>query len=270
MNKKTIWTKDMEKILSGLKETKLNAEEISMIMNIPTLNVEKQLNKSNLEIDFTSIIENIKGKKVLIIDLETTGLIKDRNNFYKYWDNKIYDECRIVEIGYWYSDSFDPNIESLNIHNYLRKPTDFFEIPQNVVDIHGITFEDAFNNGFTLNQIMTKHSEHNNLSFYDMLNSCDVFISHNTTFDFYVLLNELCRIKQFGTINKLLQVNKNKNVICTLKHSGYKRLIHIYKSIFKCDPTISHRAGDDVKTLLEVILKKSFNDKVNFIQKFCD
>ena len=54
MNKKTIWTKDMEKQLSEFKELKLNAEEISMIMNIPTLDVEKQLNKNNLEIDFLS------------------------------------------------------------------------------------------------------------------------------------------------------------------------------------------------------------------------
>jgi hypothetical protein len=49
MNKKTIWTKDMEKIILELKETKLNAEEISMIMNIPTLDVEKQLNTNILK-----------------------------------------------------------------------------------------------------------------------------------------------------------------------------------------------------------------------------
>ena len=225
---------------------------------------------NNKQVNFDSIIEQIRGKKVLILDLETTGLVKDRNNFYKYWDNKIYNECRIVEIGYWYTPSFDPNVDQLKINNYLRKPTDFFEIPQGAVDVHGISFEKAFNEGYTFNKIMVNNKDDNGnecLSLYQILNTIDVFISHNTAFDFYVLLNELQRIKQFGTIKKLLSIKKNKNVICTCKHSGYKRLGNIYKSIFNCDVNVAHRAGDDVKTLIEIILKKKFDNSIQYIQQ---
>jgi len=213
-------------------------------------------------VDFTSILERIRGKKVLILDLETTGLVKDRANFFKYWDNKIYDGCRIVELGYWYSSSFDPDVTDLKINNYLRKPTDFNEIPQGAVDVHGISFEKAFNEGYTFNKIMiNKKDDINNecLSFYEILNTIDVFISHNTAFDFYVLLNELNRIKQFGTIQRLMGLKKLKNVICTCKHSGYKRLGNIYKTIFNQDVAVAHRAGDDVKTLIEILIGKQLN-----------
>jgi hypothetical protein len=98
------------------------------------------------------------------------------------------------------------------------------------------------------------------------LNTLDVFISHNTAFDFYVLLNELYRIKQLGTIKKLMQIKKNKDVICTCKHSGYKRLGNIYKSIFNCDVNVAHRAGDDVKTLIEILIKKQINDTTYITQ----
>jgi len=220
------------------------------------------------QVNFDSIIERIRGKKVLILDLETTGLVKDRANFYKYWDNKVYDECRIVEIGYWYSPSFDPNMDSLKINNYLRKPTDFFEIPEGAVAVHGISFEKATNEGFTFNKIMVNNRDNLNnpcLSLYQILNTMDVFISHNTAFDFYVLLNELCRIKQYGTIKKMMQIKKNKDVICTCKHSGYKRLGNIYKSIFNCDVDVAHRAGDDVRTLIEILVKKRFNNSTEYI-----
>jgi len=221
------------------------------------------------QINFDSIIERIRGKKVLILDLETTGLVKDRANFFKYWDNKIYDECRIVEIGYWYSPSFDPNVSSLKINNYLRKPTDFFEIPAGAVAVHGISFEKASTDGFTFNKIMINSKDNLNntcLSLHQILNTIDVFISHNTAFDFYVLLNELYRIKQLGTIKKLIQIKKNKDVICTCKHSGYKRLGNIYKSIFNCDVNVAHRAGDDVKTLIEILIKKQINDTTYITQ----
>jgi len=270
-----IINKKNEPIINPVNDVSESSEEETPIsinsISSPVLHIgQTKLMSPSKPVDFTTILERIRGKKVLILDLETTGLVKDRANFFKYWDNKVYNECRIVELGYWYTPSFDPNVDNLKINNYLRKPTDFFEIPQGAVDVHGISFEKAMTEGYTLNKIMiNKRDDLNNpcLSFYEILNTIDVFISHNTAFDFYVLLNELYRIKQFRTIKRLLDIKKLKNVICTCKHSGYKRLGNIYKSIFNCDVNVAHRAGDDVKTLIEILIGRQFNETTHYICK---
>jgi DNA polymerase III epsilon subunit-like protein len=296
MNSGTSWTVEMEDTLINLIESKKSIEEIGILLGRSTNSILARLNiikkrkqiqlidndqqpishehtvlksPSNTSINFDSIIERIRGKKVLILDLETTGLISEKNNFYKFWDDKIFNSCRIVEIGYWYTSSFDPNIDSIKINNYIRKPTDFFEIPIEAVNIHGISYEKACLEGYPLNKIMINKKDNNGndcLSLYEILNTTDVFISHNTAFDFYVLLNELRRLKQYNTIKKLIQIRTSKNVICTCKHSGYKRLGNIYKSLFNCDVKVAHRAGDDVKTLIEIIINKRLDNNTEYIQ----
>ena len=89
-------------------------------------NILSEKVKQNLQ----TILNKIKGKKVFIFDLETTGLF-DKKNGYKYWSNDVFNSSRIVEIGYYYSENFanSENLENNNIiHSYLRKPTDFTSI----------------------------------------------------------------------------------------------------------------------------------------------
>lgn len=302
MNRGTSWTLQMENTIIDMLNLNISIPEIAIVMGRTVHSITSRINiinkkkvdsngitesstvssetlhigqpiqspKINKQINFNSIIEKIRGKKVIILDLETTGLINDRTKFFEYWNNTVYDSCRIVEIGYWYTPCFDPNIQQLNINNYIRKPTDFFDIPQGAVDVHGISYEKAINEGFLFNKIMLNNKDDNGticLSLYQILNTIDVFISHNTAFDFYVLLNELYRMKHFKTIQHLKNIRTNKNVICTCKHTGYKRLGNIYKSLFNCDVKVAHRAGDDVKTLIEIIINKQFDDSTNFIQK---
>jgi hypothetical protein len=54
------------------------------------------------------------------------------------------------------------------------------------------------------------------------------------------------------------------NLLCTCRASGYKSLTNLYEIIFDSKPEIAHRAGEDVKTLIEIILKT----KLNTIYKF--
>jgi hypothetical protein len=49
------------------------------------------------------------------------------------------------------------------------------------------------------------------------------------------------------------------SILCTCKASGYKTLETLYGLIFNDKPSVTHRAGDDVKTLVEIILKKKLN-----------
>jgi DNA polymerase III epsilon subunit-like protein len=246
--------------------------------------------KNNLQ----DIYNQIKGKKVFIFDLETTGLFETKN-FYKYWDNAVFDSSRIVEIGYYYSDNFDSDIninenflnkklddilgcvegdaETINqlientiqshqpendfiknniIHSYLRKPTDFISISSEAESKHGISLELLQTAGFKFSQIL-------NSDLLKKLNDAEYVISHNTIFDFSVLLNELNRFKLKNTIQHLQEIKKSKKLLCTCKASGFMTLEKLHKSIINESPEVFHRAGDDVKTLVEIIVGRKLN-----------
>jgi hypothetical protein len=289
---------------------------------IDALQIDKPIDKSidkpilskKVELNLNTIYNRIKGKKVFIFDLETTGLF-DIKNFYKYWDNTVFDSARIVEIGYYYSDNFDtelnisydannnvinkelfdkslidkPLIDILNcletdkitnetiettnetiettnetiettndftinniIHSYLRKPTNFNSIDPIAESKHGISIEQLKNSGYKFSHILNK-------DLLIKLTEAEYIISHNTMFDFNILLNELNRFKLSKTIKHLLDIKKNNCLLCTCRASGYMTLEKLYFSIFNDKPDVFHRAGDDVKTLVEIITKKKLD-----------
>jgi hypothetical protein len=63
----------------------------------------------------------------------------------------------------------------------------------------------------------------------------------------------------------LIELKSTGGLICTCKSSGYKTLEHLYELIFNSKPDITHRAGEDVKTLVEIILKQKLNTQYKFI-----
>ncbi len=202
--------------------------------------------------NFDNITNNIIGSKVFIFDLETTGIF-DKTNHYKYWDNSVFDPSRIIEIGYYYSDNFGLDIETNNtIHSYLRKPTDFDSIHPEAEKKHGISMDKLKADGFKFSSIL-------NSGLLEMLCSADYIISHNTMFDYSILLNELHRFKLKNTIRKLQDIKAEKKLICTCRSSGFKSLESLYESIFDTKPEIAHRAGEDVKTLMEILLLTKLN-----------
>jgi len=218
-----------------------------------TMNQTKGLS-TKVEHNLELILNQIIGKKVFIFDLETTGIFDKKNN-YKYWSNAVFDSARIVEIGYYYSENFgDPDdiISNNIIHSYLRKPTDFNSIHPEAQNKHGISIQKLLNEGFKFSQILNKDLIHK-------ISNCDYIISHNTDFDLYILLNELYRFGLTNTIQYIIDLRNNGAVLCTCKASGYKTLENLHQLIFNDKPKITHRAGDDVKTLVEIILKKKLN-----------
>jgi DNA polymerase III epsilon subunit-like protein len=208
-----------------------------------------------IDYNLNQIYDKIRGKKVFIFDLETTGIF-DKTHFYKYWDNTIFDSARIVEIGYYYTNNFSLNNDSTDsknyIHSYLRKPLDFDYINPLAEEKHGLNITYLKTNGIKFSQIL-------NAGLIQNLNDAEYIISHNTQFDFYILLNELHRLKLYQTIQKLLYIMKSKKLLCTCKASGYMALNKLYNKIFNSNPEIAHRAGEDVKTLIEIIIRKQIN-----------
>lgn len=216
-------------------------------MNTLTHKVSNNLNK---------IYNKLKGKKVLIFDLETTGLF-DKKYKDDYWMNDAFNTSRIVEIGYYYSESFDDADNNHTIHSYLRKPTDFTKINPKAEQVHGLSIQKLKSDGITFSKILNK----------DLLNklmNCDFIVAHNIDFDFPILLNELFRFNLKDTIQHLLNMKTEKKLLCTCVESGYTRLEKLYSQIFNTSPKVVHRAGDDVRTLVDIIKKKNINAEYKY------
>ena len=213
-------------------------------------------------------MENLIGKRVLVVDLETTGLpCKKRFNGREIYDdykiNESYNSSRIVSIAWYYDDNFDnKKINYDKINEYIRKPIDFDNIP--TTHIHGISYEQAISEGLELHDIVYNKNLHNNI-----INS-DIIIGHNCLFDINILLNELYRNSFMDTFNYFEQLLLNKHYFCTAetgreickvmnisKKSTYKykmpKLSELYYHYFKENPKNSHNASDDVLSTLKIL-----------------
>jgi DNA polymerase-3 subunit alpha len=212
-------------------------------------------------------MNDLIGKRVFVFDLETTGLpLKKRINGQEVYDdykiNTSYDSSRIVSIAWYYDNNFNNNkINYDNIQEYIRKPFDFDSIP--TTHIHGISYEQAIQEGIDLKDIIYNKDLHNNI-----INS-DIIIGHNCLFDINVLLNELYRNSFMDTFNHLEQLLLNKQYFCTaetgreickimnINTHKYKmpKLSELYYYYFMENPKNSHNASDDVLSTLKILSK---------------
>ncbi len=110
--------------------------------------------------------------RVLIFDTETTGLPRSRTSAEAGPNNWPH----IVSISWIVLDTHS-NTE-LTRHSYIIKPNGW-TIPQESVDIHGITTEQANLVGKNLFDVMGEF----------ITESCDAWLAHNLEFDFGVVLN---------------------------------------------------------------------------------
>ena len=214
--------------------------------------------------------DKLLGKNVLVFDLETNGLPIRRSGYYEnlgdaYYDfkkNKAYDKSRVVEVGWSYIENFDKeNIDLENIQSYIRKPTDFDEITNS--EFHGITYKKAKKKGKNLSTILNKKG------LKKAIQNCDYVVAHSASFDMYILLNELYRLGFKKSMNRLAGFLNTDKLVCTAELGrevckirsmygpGYKipQLVELYKHYYKCYPEKSHRAKNDVKTVLEILKK---------------
>jgi len=234
-----------------------------------------------------SVLDFLTNKRVFVFDTETTGLpAKGPSGFGSYWDyrdNSKYESARIVSIAWAFIENYDrhnlqykgfkgteaPSAEAL-VH-LLRHPEGFSEITNS--NIHGITFENAFENGLKFNDILE------NCGLGEILLSSDYIVAHNAGFDLHVLLNELYRV---GTelanrcINHLLEMRGFGRIVCTAilgteickldfpSQSNYQgkrfkksykmpKLLELYKHYYGVEPENQHSADGDVRALVDVM-----------------
>jgi len=214
-------------------------------------------------------IKSLIGKRVIVFDVETTGLpvMKEgwfdnpADKYYDFRDNTKYDGSRIVEIAWSYIENFHPSdIDVDDIESFIRKPVDFHDI-QNT-HIHNISYSRAMKNGELLGNIL------NDKGLAYAIRNCDYVIAHNAAFDINILLNELYRLKFNTTLAALEKLLNTSRMVCTCKlgmnvckienkRGTYKfpTLDELYRHYHHRNPDIQHSAYYDVKSLLEILKK---------------
>lgn len=217
-------------------------------------------------------VESLFGKNILFFDLETTGLPRRMGKFLppekeydEYTNNKSYDSSRIVQIGWCMLENFSKsNLKNLdNVTSEIRKPKDFYDIPDDSVKFHNITYDKARKEGRLLSKIL-------NDDFGDDILKCDAMIAYNVFFDVNILLNELHRLKFTDHIDHIKKLMKTKHIIgletickkvCPPKlwkpfhPNQFPSQISVYEGLFGDKPKKTHDAGADVETMMKIMYK---------------
>jgi hypothetical protein len=220
---------------------------------------QQQVQKETCE----QMILRLMGKRVLFIDLETTGfpIQTDQSmpgGYADYRSNDQYEGSRILQIGYYYSDNFSPQIE-LNeiiiedVRSVIRKPLNFKQIHPKAIEIHGITYQRAMEQGVSFAQIV-------NGEFGNHLMECDYIVAYNAYFDFSILCNEIHRIKKMEMYQKLLGL-KDQNVFSVMRLcESYRGSQHSLEIMYKflLNENISslsqtHDAKNDVYAMVKIL-----------------
>lgn len=211
--------------------------------------------------DYHSLLTQMIGKRVLVFDTETTGLppklygrLADPKDYQKY------NNCRLLQIAWYYTESFDiNNIDFADIQCHLRKPIDFNQeiFDPDAVTKNGLTYDVVREKGITFPNII-------NLHLGKCLKNCDYIVAHNIEFDINILLAEFYRRNTESYINtingiKLIDTMKIGTEICKipLTYGGYKYAsqVELYRHLYGDEPPDQHDAGGDVKALLMCLMK---------------
>jgi DNA polymerase III epsilon subunit-like protein len=225
---------------------------------------------------WTSIenLEKIKNKKVLFIDLETTGLVNNvkKNNteqekrYPNYKNNEDYDSSRIVQFGYIYFENFDYDydIQPVNIKNKIIKPENFI-IPEETIKIHGITNEIANKKGIEIIEVLKKLKK--------IVVETEYIIGYNIFFDINILMNEFNRTGLKKPITRLKELIKEEKILCvgelSKQYKCYKNMPsqkQIYKELFEKPIDNIHNAQYDIYATIK-IMYWYYENKDKFINK---
>ena len=174
----------------------------------------------------------------LFFDTETTGLPKFPLQPSRLYNN--YNNCRIVEIAWIITD----DEEIITEKRYIIRP-DGWTIPNQAFKIHGISQDEALNNGI---DILTVFDD-----LFKDLNGVHYLVAHNIPFDVYVTKAEMHRynnqklIKRFSDCKKYCTLEKSRRMFKGQKNNlgaVYKRL---FNSTFKAHTALSDtRACKDI------------------------
>jgi len=183
--------------------------------------------------------EKLAANNLMVLDTETTGLPSSRN----YQELDKFNNARLIELGYII---FDKTGKDVKKYDSLVKPNNF--MITNTL-IHGITHENAVQNGIDINQVLDQLAVD--------LKKVDGIICHNISFDMAIILSEALRLNKL----ELIELFSSKLHLCSMaigkkfmKSDKNPKLIELYKFLFNKDFIQDHRALSDCVACLDCFL----------------
>lgn len=183
--------------------------------------------------------EKFNFNNLMVLDTETTGLPSSRNP----QELDKFNNARLIELGYII---FDKSGKDIKKYDDLVKPNNFMITN---TFIHGITHENAVQNGKDINQVLDQ-------LILD-LKKVDGIICHNISFDMAIILSEAYRLNKL----ELIELINSKLHFCSMsigkkfmKNDKNPKLIELYKFLFNKDFIQDHRALSDCVACLDCFL----------------
>lgn len=176
----------------------------------------------------------------MCFDTETTGLPKDYKRSFKDTDNWPH----IVQLSYVIFQFVDEKIKILDTRDFILKPENY-KIPKESVEVHGITNEEAIEEGYNRGDVLRYFAE--------QLSQIDYLLGHNVDFDINVIRSEFEREK----IDVVPQF-AHLNTICTMKEgsklypqgSKWPKLKELYYELTNERLSGAHNALNDVNATM--------------------
>lgn len=206
-----------------------------------------------------SSIQNLSGKNIMFLDLETTGLPRTSlNSKTDITDLKSFDSSRIIQIGYSFFESADFNrLDKSSAKSVLIKP-DNFKIPKITTDIHGIT-DSMASKGIGFDSLISH-------DFCKVLAKTDYIIAYNAWFDVCILQSEFHRYSN-PLLQKIRSIIDSNSVLCLAELSkilcppvSFKSVSNripkqrdVYLRCFNVLPENQHDAKGDVIAMIDIM-----------------
>lgn len=210
--------------------------------------------------------------RLLVLDTETTGLPKSK--FISPYTLHLWPN--IVQFSFIiYDTDLNKNVE---MYDYIIKMKHGVIIPEESINIHGITNEDSALRGVELEGVFDE--------FFYYLQTVDKLIGHNISFDINMIRIELLRIidSNKNLSSEELKLYKQKlhyitsfdKISCTLQDSitlcnitavnkfgktylKYPQLSELHKKLFDTEPNHLHNSLYDIIVTLRCFLKMKFD-----------
>jgi DNA polymerase III epsilon subunit-like protein len=153
-------------------------------------------------------------KNPIVFDTETTGLIPTKIELT--FDNlDVFPS--IVQLSWLSYNVIDKTYDT---HNYIIKVNPGVIISQVSINIHGITHEKSQQEGYSIDYVI-------NL-FMSYFEKSDVYICHNTWFDYKLVRIELLRLLK--KVSELQEIDNGGFQDSIDKYKGYLQLLYSHKA----------------------------------------
>ena len=193
--------------------------------------------------------------RIVVFDTETTGLPKLKNvpakNMKDNWPHIVSLSWSVIE----------HNVV-VDTYSYIIQPMNW-TIPDDSIAIHGITNEQAKNDGYPLSYVIDKF----------ISTRYDVLIAHNLEFDENVLMQavywDLGRMEFNGFPHPKRCTMKTSRELCKLPNNKYPKLSELYEFVFGVRPDTKqlHNSMYDVIILTKIIqVCKPLQEKLGLIK----